>query len=58
MRKYPYNIAEPLTIVYDLIDDLQLLVEVADTPYTDRQLVSFTLEILCNTNNLTDGIKA
>ena len=58
VRAYSYNIADPLSTVYDMIDDLQLVGEAAGTPYTDLQLVSYATEILCATKDFDDGIKA
>ena len=58
VRDYRYDLIEPLSTVYDLIDDLQLMGEAATTPYTEQQLVSYALEILCNTQDFQDGIKA
>ena len=57
-RSYQYNIQDPLSVVYDLIEDLQLLAEAARTPFSENQLVSHALEILRNTNKFTDGIKS
>ena len=58
VRQYPYNVQEPLSLLFDLIKELQLLAEAARTLYTDVQLVSFGVEILCNTHDFQDGIKS
>ena len=58
VRQYPYNVQEPLSLLFDLIKELQLLAEAARTPYTDVQLVSFGVKILCNTHDFQDGIKS
>ena len=58
IRQYTYNVQEPLSLVFDQIEELQLLAEAARTPYSDRQLVSFGVEILCNTQDFQDGIKS
>ena len=58
VRTYTYSVCDPLSIVYDLIDDLQLMGEAADTPYLETQLVSYALEILRSTGDFQDGIKA
>ena len=49
---------EPLSLVFDLVEELQLLAEAARTPYSEVQLVSFGVEILRNTHNFQDGIKS
>ena len=58
VRQYTYNIQEPLSLLFDLIKELQLLAEAARMPYTDVQLVSFGVEILRNTHDFQDGIKS
>ena len=57
VREHRYDIVEPLSTVYDLIDDLELMGDAANTPYSEQQLVSYALEIIRNTNEFTDGIK-
>ena len=49
---------EPLSLVFDLVEELQLLAEAARTPYSEVQLVSFGVEILRNTHDFQDGIKS
>ena len=58
VREYRYNVVEPLTTVYDLIDDLELMGDAAQTPYLEQQLVSYALEILRATQDFQDGIKS
>ena len=58
VRKYTYNVQDPLSLVFDQIEDLQLLAEAAGTPYSEPQLVSFGVEILRNTHDFQDGIKS
>lgn len=54
VRGYQYNLWDPLTLVFDLIDKLQLMGEAADTPFTEV----FALEILQATGDFQDDIKA
>ena len=35
VRNYSYNIMDPLTLVFDLVEDLQLLADAAGTPFTE-----------------------
>ena len=58
IRQYTYNVQDPLSLVFDQIEELQLLAEAARTPYSDGQLVSFGVEILHNTQDSQDGIKS
>ena len=58
VRQYTYNVQEPLSLVFDLVEELQLLAEAARTPYSEVQLVSFGVEILRNTHDFQDGIKS
>ena len=44
--------------MYDLIDDLELMGDAAQTPYSEQQLVSYALEILRATQDFQDGIKS
>lgn len=57
VRDYRYDIIEPLSTVYDLIDDLELMDDAAATPYTPVQLVAYGLEILRNCQEFQEGIK-
>ena len=56
--EHRYDVLEPLTTVYDLIDDLELMGDAAQTPYSEQQLVSYALEILRATQDFQDGIKS
>ena len=58
IRQYTYNVQDPLSLVFDQIEELQLLAEASRTPYSDGQLVSFGVEILRNTQDFQDGIKS
>ena len=58
VRQFSYNVQDPLSTVFDLVEDLQLLAEAAGTPYSELQLVSFGVEILRNTHDFQDGIKS
>ena len=57
VRQYTYNVQDPLSLVFDLVEDLQLLADAAGTLYSELQLVSFGVEILRNTHDFQDGIK-
>ena len=46
-----------MTLVFDLINELQLMGEAANTPFTKVQLVSFAVRILQATGDFQDGIK-
>ena len=56
VRGYTYNVTDPLTTVFDLVEDLQLIAEAAGTPYTELQLVNFGLDIIRNTGDFKDGL--
>lgn len=58
VQNYQYNVRDPLSMVFDLVDDLKLMAEAVHTPFTERQLVSFALEILWATNDFQEGIKS
>ena len=35
VRQYNYNVQDPLSLVFDLVEDLQLLADAAGTPYSE-----------------------
>ena len=57
VRKYRYNYCNPLLLVFDLIDDLELIGDAAETQYSEKELVLYSLESVRNTGNSVDGIK-
>ena len=58
VRQYQYDITDPLSLVFDLVEDLQLMAEAAGTPNSESQLVAFGVEILRSTHDFQDGIKS
>jgi translation initiation factor 2B subunit (eIF-2B alpha/beta/delta family) len=58
VRDMVYNLQDPLVTMYDAIDELERLGVAAENPYTTRQLISFGLEVLRNTREFEDGIRA
>lgn len=56
--KYIYNVQDPLSLIFDLVEELQLLAEAAGTPYSKLQLISYGVDILRNTHDFQDGMKS
>jgi hypothetical protein len=58
VRQMQYNLQEPLVVVYEEVEELEKLAEAAGNPYTPIQVVNFGLQIIKNTKDFEDGIKA
>jgi hypothetical protein len=58
VRDIVYNLQDPLVILYDAIEELERLGVAAENPYTPKQLIAFGLEVLRNSREFEDGIRA
>jgi hypothetical protein len=58
VRDMVYSLQDPLVTLYDAIEELERLGDAADNPYTAKQLIAFGLEVLRNTREFEEGIRA
>ena len=58
VRDMVYSLQDPLVTLYDAIEELERLGQAADNPYTAKQLIAFGLEVLRNTREFEEGIRA
>ena len=58
VRQMQYDLQEPLVVVFEEVEELEKLATAAGNPYTPIQIVQFGLQIIKNTKDFEDGIKA
>ena len=58
VKKHPYHLSDPITDVFEAVDDLVHLAEKANCPYTDAQKLKFGMTIIRNTHDFEEAQKA
>jgi hypothetical protein len=58
VRAFVYNLQDPLVLLFDQVEDLKKLADAAQMPYTTRQIVNFGVQLIRNTHDFQDGLKA
>ena len=58
VKKHPYHLSDPITDVFEAVDDLVHLAEKANCPYTDAQKLKFGMTIIRNTHDFEETQKA
>ena len=57
VRGFNFLLQDDINIIYKKIEELKLLGEAANNPYSDRQLLDYALEIIKNTHDMESSLK-
>ena len=58
VRAFVYNLQDPLVSLFDQVEDLKKLGDAAQMPYTQQQIINFGIQLIRNTQDFQDGLKA
>ena len=56
VKEIQYSVEEPLVAVYNTIEDLKLLAEAANNPFTPVQLVEIGIQVIKNSHDFENGL--
>ena len=56
IKEIQYSVKEPLVIVFNVIEELKLLAEAANDPFTPVQLLEIGIQVIKNSHDFENGL--
>ena len=58
LKLFVYNLQDPLVILFDKVEDITKLAQAARMPYTKAQIVNMGIQLVRNTHDFQDRLRA
>ena len=57
VEQYEYTVSNPISEVFDQLDDVQMIARAAHSPKSDQQLINIFITIIQNTNDFQRALE-